>query len=607
MLVGKRIDDTALWCPRCEGIELLSKSESLSDSGKTLSEKSVKKNKLFKSYTQKSIIGSLCATLEVATMLVTNLRHICSTSYAIKDVLSKNSNNFGHKKISYEDLQELLHIYEFEFQELFVNHSLIQDDYVVGIKIPKNKISEYAMNEHDLQQQKEIAVGRFTEDWNFNRLVAIRNGLYSDREIMLEEGGPKQWSQKPFWNSDLNRFRYGFQFAAGTSKLSTGLKSNVQFIGEIEHIASIFSHLFVPELISKSENSGNIIPTTKNQILNSLSEIDYNQDETYDKLVNIEFPLIVEVENLCFVLPNTCKYYLQLLYSQKYDNELILEKTNLGTQFEELVFMSLNLFGYDVNNPNDNNPLLNFDVVDENDTINGKTRSFELDVAGFNEKKSVIVECKHWDIGYNFFKRRSIEKRKRELQKQLEKFHHKIELLKVDGNYNFLTEDKTIDAYMVTLHPEPINEYKGIKVIPFTQFNSERFCEHSDDRPMQEIKLKKGNVITTRKYQDGKILSGVDYTKMIMNPYGLNKICLEPENELKSHVFIGDGVVNQLDEDELTIIPPDGIKVIIDLIEADIPYLKSKKIKKGKKVRYQIYTKDPLFGSYYLRFIKRFK
>lgn len=147
MLVGKRADDTALWCPKCEGIELLSKEDLLRNSGTSLSESSIRKNKLFELYTKKSIIGSLCASLETASMLGNNFRHICATSYAIKDILSESPSTFGNEEINWEHLQELLAIYEFEFQQLFINHSLIEDKYVVGIIIPENKISEYAMNE----------------------------------------------------------------------------------------------------------------------------------------------------------------------------------------------------------------------------------------------------------------------------------------------------------------------------------------------------------------------------------------------------------------------------------------------------------------------------
>lgn len=463
------------------------------------------------------------------------------------------------------------------------------------------------MNEYDLSEQRDITVCRYTEDWNYNRLVAIRNGLYSDRDLSLEEGGPKQWSTKPFWNSDLNRIKYGFQFAAGTSKLSKGLKSNVNYIDEIEQLYNDFLHFFVPEIMDINGRSGQLWPTTKNQILASLSNINSKQEEIYEKLLYIEFPLVVEVENLCFVLPNTCQYYLQLLYAKKYENDLNMDKNKWGEQFEELVFNCLYLFGYEMNNPNDNKPLLNFEVVDEEDQIKGKSRSFELDVAGYNEKRSVIIECKHWDIGYNFFKRRSIKERKRELKEQLEKFHYKLELINKKDSYSFLTENKIIDAYMVTLHPEPIKEYKGITVIPFTQFNPEIFYDRSKYESAQEMKFNEKPIFTKRKYKNGKYVIGVDYTKMIVNPYGLHTFCIEPENELKSYVFIGDGIVEQLDKDELTIAHPNDMKVIIDLIEDDIPYLKSKKIKKGKMVRYQIYTKDPLFGIYYLRFIRRVK
>ena len=172
LLIGKNSDDTALWCPKCNGIEVLDRSKMIKLSAEQLKKASDDKNKLFIKYDKKSIIGSLCATLEAVSMDQKNFRHICSTSYGIKDVLKKKAEAFGSKKMLYTELQQLIQIYDFEFQEMYVNHSLINDGYVVGVIIPPDKISEYAMNQYHLQKKTEEPVGRFTEDWNFNRLIA---------------------------------------------------------------------------------------------------------------------------------------------------------------------------------------------------------------------------------------------------------------------------------------------------------------------------------------------------------------------------------------------------------------------------------------------------
>lgn len=607
LLIGKKSDNNALWCPKCNGIEVLDKDEMLKGSYEQLKSNSNEKNELLKEYSKKSIIGSLCASLEATSAVGNNFRDICSTSYAIRDILKKKSKVFGYKRIPFTDLQHLHQIYQFEFQEMCINHSLMHDDYVVEIRIPPNKISEFAMNSDDLCQKNEIIRGRFTEDWNFNKLVAIRYGLYSDRELSQEQSGPKQWSQKSIFNNELNRIKYLFQFAAGTSKLSNNLKSNVDLIDEIKQLHEDFFGSFIPTSLEGKKTQGNISPINKDDIIESFSKIVSNPHEIYDKIVNIEFPLIVEIEDLCFVLPNACNFYIQLLYAHKYEDKLIQEKNNWGTLLEELVFHTVKLFGYDVINPLNNETLLNFNVIDENDKINGRGRSFELDVAGFNNDNSVIVECKHWDIGYNFFKRRSIEKRKKELIKELEKFQHKIDLIKKDEKFDFMTKGKQLDAFLVSLHPEPIKQYGSIKVVSFNEFKPRKNKSYLSDISYQEPVFRKTHIFSKRHYKSGNELIGIDFTKMITNPYGINHFCIEPEDEFKSYIYIGDGIVGGFDHVELIIDTPINMQVIIDLVEEDFSYLKSHKIKKGRKVRYQIYTKDPLFSTYYLRFIRRLK
>jgi hypothetical protein len=577
LLIGTHLDDTALWCPKCNGIEVLDKSEMIKLSAEKLKEVAADKNKLFMKYDKKSIIGSLCATLEAVSMDKNNFRHICSTSYAIKNVLKKKAEIFGQKNIPYDDLQQLIQIYDFEFQDMHVNHSLINDGYVVGVIIPPDKISEYAMNQDHLQKITEETVGRFTEDWNFNRLVATRYGLYSQNDL-LKQNGPKQWSPKSIDNNELNRINYLFQFTAGTSKLSKDLKLNIDMVDGLKQLSDDLFYLFVPDFIG--ELSGTIHATKKPEIIESLSKAVSNPDIIYDRIVNAEFPLIIEIEDICFVLPNTCT-----------------------SRFEELVFKTVELFGYDVINPLDNKPLLNFIIEDQNDKINNGAKSFELDVAGFKDDCSVIVECKHWDIGYGFFKRRSIEKRKKELQAELKKFQHKIDLIKSDDKFIFLTQDKSLNAFLVTLHPEPIEQYCDIKVVPFNQFapGEPEFSSYQKT----ELKMKKEPVFTQRNYKNGKSMIGIDYTKMVLNPYGINHFRIEPENELKSYIYVGDGIVYNFDHDELVIDTPCSMPVIVDLIQEDFGYLNSRKIKKNSKVRYQIYTTDPLLATYYLRFINR--
>lgn len=599
LLIGKGLDDTVLWCPKCSGIEVHGKSELIKLSAQNLKSKSDDKKKILLKYNKKSIIGSLCATLEAFSVEGTNFRNVCSVSYAIKDILKKKDDEFGSQRLPYMELQQLLHIYEFEFQELHVNHSLINDGYVVAVVIPADKISEYSMNQYHLQMETEETVLRFTEDWNYNRLIATRYGLYSQNDLSKEHG-PKHWSIKYLNNNELNRVKYLFQFTAGTSKLSKDLKSNVDLIDALKQLSDDLFYLYIPDFLEG--RSGTIHASNRTEIIESLSKAAPDPDLVYNKIVSTEFPLIVEVEDLCFALPNTCNFYLRLLYAQKYDSKLNLEKNIWGTRLEELVFKVVDAYGYQTTNPFDQIELLNFLIEDKNDIINGKTRTYELDVAGFKDDCSVIIECKHWDIGADFFRRRSVEKRKKDLIRELDKFQRKIDLIKSDDKFSFLSKDKTLKAFMVTLHPEPIEEYGDIKVVPYNQFKPGE--PDFDSYEKTDLNIRPDYIFTQRIYKTGA-LEGIDYTRMVLNPFGINHFSIEPENELNSYIYVGDGIVKNFDHDELTIDTPCSMRVIVDLIEEDFGYLKSRKIKKNSKVRYQIYTTDPLLSSYYLRFIRK--
>jgi hypothetical protein len=601
LLVGKGPDDAILWCPNCAGFKVLSKSETKNLSIAKIRENAELKTRLLLKYNKQSVIGALCATLETSCLNKDNFRHICSTSYAIKDVLKRKEDNFGfYVTMIDEDLQELLRIYDFEFHETYVNNSLINDDYIVGTIIPLDKLPEYAMNEKHLNAKSEEVVLRFTEDWSFNRLVATRYGLYSKNDFQKQEG-PRKWTQKTMYNSDLSRANYLFQFVAGTSKLSKDLKSNTNLIEVLEQLSNDFVYLFTPNFIGGL--SGVIHTVTKTVILDSISKVTSDPSIIYDKLVNLEFPLVIELKDTCFVLPNTCDFYLFLLYSRKYENELNHKKVEWGSFFEELVFKSVELFGYNMINPVDNKPLLNFIVEDSDDRINNKKRSFELDVAGFKDNCSIIIECKHWDIGADFFKRKAIEKREKELLIELKKFQHKINLLKKDDQFDFLTKREKLETYFVTLHPEKIEQYDDIKVVPFNQFYPSDV--ESESNTFSELEVKDEVIFTQRKYKNGNAALIIDFTRMILNPYGINHFRIDPDSELKSYIYIGDGIVDNYDQNELIIDTPNSMRVIVDLIEEDFAYLRSKKIKKKSKVRYQISTTDPLLSIYHLRLIRK--
>lgn len=194
LLVGKNKDDSVLWCPNCDGIEIIEKAELLNDLGKELQSAAKDRDKILRMYSKDSIIGSLCASLEsistLANKSTVRCDLICSTSYAIKDI--EQSKMFGSLRITFEKLQQLLFLYENLFRGRFIMQSLIHDDYLVGIKICSKDIPVYtAVSDLILDRfkidssEKEITYLKFTEDWNFNRLVAFRFGIYSEDEILL--------------------------------------------------------------------------------------------------------------------------------------------------------------------------------------------------------------------------------------------------------------------------------------------------------------------------------------------------------------------------------------------------------------------------------------
>ncbi|MCC4765450.1 hypothetical protein FXW07_02070 [Methanosarcina sp. DH1] len=614
LLVGRKHDNAALWCPICEGIKLIEKNELIKENGRELKHIVDNRTKIISKNSKKSVIGSLCATLESVSMSgtifskETSFLIICSLSYGIKRIMNMKSEDFGYDRITVQETEKIIYLLIEEFEAMHICQSLIHDDYLVGISIPSNKVKEYAViteEESSLPEDNEdvITLLKFTEDWNFNRLVASRYGIHSKISILNDFS-----SSVPPIGDPENRLRefqflsqiyYGFQFSAGSSKLLGDLKNNTDLMEIIHTLHTHFFGLFIPHL-DFGNVTGELIPIDKKTFLDTLSNFTNLPEETYKRLLNLEIPVVNEIEEHCFILPHTLKVYSYLLCYEEYSEEINEYRSLNGAPFEYLVYNCLKLYGYEVTNPITNDPLLNFNIFDEEDLENGKPRSFEIDVAGTKEEISIIVECKHWEIGSNFFKRKSIEKRKRELLEYLKKFQHKIDLIRRDNKYEFMTQNKELYAYMITLNPEPIEKYKDIRVISFEKF----------EPPLNQFKDENKNlylkhpVFSRRNIGHNREFYGIDWTKTIYNPYGLEFIRFPPENEFKSSIFVGDGIVESINEKEMQIINVNGIPVIIDLIPEDIPYLKSKKIKSKSKVRYQIYTQHPLFSIYRLRFIK---
>lgn len=612
LLIGKEDKDTLLWCPICESIELIEKKELIKTIGERQKNLFYDKNKILNKYTKDSIIGCLCATLESisaqknGTFIRCDL--LCSVAYAIRDV--QGYDTFGANKIDpyLTDFQDLCHIYDSLFQGQYIIQSLIHDDYLVGIKIPLRDVPHYALlppnfdsKNFELQieseKEKKTICLKFTEDWDYNRLLASRFGIINLNDAYTESTGISLWPKKQTILDALDRTKIGFDFAVGTSTLLNDIEKNIDLFEVIKHIRNHFLSSFTPKLTEFEKTTGVLKPVQKNEIITALKSISDKPEELYSRLLSIKFPVIVECNNINYVLSNSCEIYLNLLYSEIASKDINVHRSFWGEWFEKLIFYGLQIYNYEVSNPNTGEPLLNFKVMGD-----------EMDVGGYTTDQSIIIECKHFDIGSNFFRRSKIEERKKNLRMQLHKFENKIALLKKDPAYSFMTEGKTLHAFFVTLHPEPLDDIEGIQIVAYEDFPG-KIVDLNPPEPTEslDINIEKG-VVSCRFYKKGHFLIGIDYTKLITNSFGIKHFAIPPNDKFGSYIFVGDGIVHSLDDEELEIRNPDeALGVIVDLTEQDIEYLKSMQINKGDKVRYQIYTKDPKFSTYYLRFIKKFE
>jgi len=615
LVSGLKYDSSKLWCPKCEGFELISKDEASKENVSDIKFTVGERDKIISRNSRKSLIESLGAALEsisfAGTILSkqTDFLTISSICYGIKKIMSIKSDKFGSNPATTVEIRELVSLFIEEFRDMYIIRSLIKDDYIVGIRIQSNKLLEYAVTTDkisviDSGEENIVTLFKFTEDWNFNRLVALRYGIHSKISILDDFSsltppiGDFEGKFKEF--QILSRIYYGFQFSFGSSKMLNDLKNNTDLIEIIYKLHTHFFEVFKPRL-DLGEVIGSLTPIDKETFLDALLNLTDSPENIYRRLLKLSMPLVNEIEGECFVLPHTLKIYYYLLCCKEYFDEIKTIRDLNGAAFEKIVYNCIRLCGYEVINPVTKEPLLNFKIFDENDLENGKPKRFEIDVAGFKEDVSILIECKHLEIGDDFFRRDSINKRKKDLLEHLKKFQHNIDLIRKDKDYEFLTNNKSIYAYMVTLNPEPIEKYEDIRVVSFEKFELPLY-----PNKYEYTNISIGNPIYAKRSMDShRTFYGVDWTKTITNSYGLNPIYFPAENSFKSSILVGDGVVKSIDEKKIEIINLNGTHVKVNLTLEDIPYLKSKKIQSKSKVRYQIYTRHPLFFISKLRFIRK--
>lgn len=599
LVAGKKRDIEAYWCPKCENVNLLNKEDALDFYNLDLAEKEQLINEFIKKYNKKSIVLELCKLFELSFLVPPINYLLCPTAYAIKDILNTDDSKFGISDINSGDNFQLAGIFNDVFITKFRDIPLLEDGYNVIIELTKDQIPNYFDDTLIASPQEEkIYQIKFTEEWEFTRLVFSRYGLQTPRDQIISENGPNKWTLRRNNEDDLNRDKYTFQFACCHSDLANNMHENVKLF---ESLHQILKDLEENNDLTMDETV--FLKVKKEDIVKSISKVDNKSEEVYDKIKNIDFPIIVEIGDLCILLPNACSYYLYQLFIKKNEYELN-DRSNLGKALEDMAYEILNRNGFDVFNPNTGKILKNFYVGDVDDLENGKQKKYEMDVAGFTENKSIIFECKYKDITNNFFMKKAIDGRKKILTDELNHFQNKIEMMKKNENFKFLTEGKEQEYIFLTSHPEPIESYGEIKVVPFNKLNIENVKKHLIDEknscPELEIEYQFGI--------DGNYVY-IDYTQSIKNPFGIGYFGIDPENDFQQTIFVGDGYVLDINENgkEVTIESTNKRGFIIDLNDNDIEYLKSKNVKVGSRVRYQLYTTDPLYGVYNLRAIRVFE
>lgn len=413
LLFGKGDDVRTLWCPNCEGFDVLTKEESIEKITENVKENGQEIKDLINIFEVESLLSTLFVTREGHLLPILNNQGFNSFEYLsltdlISNILIKGSRGSTKCDCFDDNFQKLIRLATINHETQRIN-LLTKQDFGFLIRVPWVKIKDITV-EFELatllhcQKNGQIPTTGFVELFKFNEnWVEIMDNLndsgfispieaYSHRKKKLEFDGVIEEHLQAV------KVKTAFELVMKNKKIlkQDKFKNNLDYIEFMNQLSTFFRYSL--DIINQNppEFYCTFSKTKKNIFENVVKANDFDIDIAYNLLVTkigdkTNFPLIYQFRNNDLLIPPLTlaifQKFLKAIHSKEFKDKLSRE----GYKFEVEVCNVLENVGLNVNQPNDcTKKLLNIKDDYENPTL-------EIDIIAYDyhTKKLFVIDCKN--------------------------------------------------------------------------------------------------------------------------------------------------------------------------------------------------------------------
>ena len=484
LVLGNSKNRFNIWCPNCEGLEIISTKDAISEINNTYTQKLEELMHYFEDYSKDSIIGTLLVCRETCLYPGPNRNHLdlqgfISYSHLIKEVVGKDK--FGKKYFNWEDKN---------FARLFVNFNetyystrltkLLDCGLCIMVNIPREKLSSFLVEPRknkllglaDVSKVNQHQL-KFTPEWApiFRNLETI--GLFSELDSINTKKFPNEYS------FDDLKHKIAFLISMDMVSPDRDFIKFPEFINQDEYInflSDLWNESFTPDSNPKEPNFRGSLQ--KYDFFEFISK-SINRKINFDKLIKLitfdetmlnGFPIayLSLTKRELFVPPRSIHAIYQYLLT-KYVLDLGFENSKAGHDFEKESALKLNKIGINTHTPNDcKNELIN--VVD-----NTPNATLEIDIIGYTQNTIWVIDCKNFMITTDILDKNRKSKIKGKLENLgiQKKQQRRIEFVKSNlQKFGFSpTKIKHYKSVIITLLEEPLDNIGNSYLIPINKIN----------------------------------------------------------------------------------------------------------------------------------------
>lgn len=488
--LGKGLEYEKIWCPNCEGFEVLSRDDSVKIFNGLIKEEGQEIKRLINLFETDSLLTTLFVTREGYLLPIREGRGFDSFAYvSLTDLISKilRKESKGSKECKPFDMnfQRLIHIAKSNHKNLRLL-LLVKKNLGSFIRVPSTKAKDIIIDFEtaeivngtkipDKFDSDVVELFKFYDDWkdimdNFNA-----NGFISSSEAYINQINKTKFGNFVAEHIETLKFKTSLELTMKDHKLfeQEKFENNLEYISLLDELSKSFDHVLTTEKMTPLEFTCFLRAVSKNQFESVINNYGFDYLKAYDLLVSrigdkTNFPLIYEHGNKLLVPPLTLHIFeklLNALYSQELQDNLAKE----GYVFEDKVCKILEDIGLRVDQPNDcTKKLTHIEDYDEN----GK---FEIDIVAYNYqiKKLFVIDCKHIFLTSDFIFGKREQTIIKKLKGQPDKQKRRIEYIK-NNLQSFGLNSKKIKKYvsvLITVNKEPIDILDNCHIISIREID----------------------------------------------------------------------------------------------------------------------------------------